>query len=105
MMESLKANSSRLKSASEFGRGEMSGESELANSPLRSVLYALMELQKDLDSDEVLQHLAFNVPEYFAQRPLLAELSGYLAKKLANLREEEATAARVLHDLVANQRL
>jgi putative DNA methylase len=105
LMESQKANAARLKSAIEFGRAEMAGDSELANSPLRSVLYALMELQKEVDSDEVLLHLSFNVPEYFTQRPLLVELSGYLSKKLASLRDEEASAARVLRDLIENQRL
>jgi putative DNA methylase len=105
LMASVKANAARLKSASELGRAEMSGESELANTPLRGVLYALMELQKDVDSDEVLQHLSFNVEDYFAKRPVLKELSGYLAKHLTGLREDEASAARVLHDLIENQRL
>ena len=105
LMESQKANSARLKSAVEFGRAEMSGESELANSPLRGVLYALMELQKDVDGDEVLQHLSFNVEDYFSKRPMLVELCGFLAKQLTGLREDEASAARVLHDLIQNQRL
>jgi putative DNA methylase len=105
LMSSLKANSARLKSAVELGRAEMSGESELANSPLRGVLYALMELQKDMDGDEVLQHLSFNVEEYFSKRPMLVELCGFLAKQLTGLREDEASAARVLHDLIQNQRL
>jgi putative DNA methylase len=105
LMSSLKANSARLKSAVELGRAEMSGESELANSPLRGVLYALMELQKDMDGDEVLQHLSYNVEEYFSKRPMLVELCGFLAKQLTGLREDEASAARVLHDLIQNQRL
>jgi putative DNA methylase len=105
LMASQKANSARLKSAEEFGRAEMSGESELANCPLRGVLYALMELQKDTDGDEVLQHLSFNVEDYFSKRPILVELCGFLARQLTGLREEEASAARVLHDLIKNQRL
>ncbi len=105
LMASVKANSARLKSATELGRAEMSGESELANTPLRAVLYALMELQKDVDGDDVLQHLSFNIEDYFAKRPVLRELSGYLAKQLTGLREDEASAARVLHDLIENQRL
>lgn len=105
LMASQKANSARLKSAEEFGRAEMAGESELANTPLRGVLYALMELQKDVDGDEVLQHLSFNVEDYFSKRPMLVELCGFLAKQLTGLREDEASAARVLHDLIENQRL
>jgi putative DNA methylase len=105
IMESQRANAARLKSSVELGRAEMSGESELANSPVRGVLYALMELQKDMDGDEVLQHLSFNVEDYFSKRPMLVELCGFLAKQLTGLREEEASAARVLHDLIQNQRL
>jgi len=49
-----------------------------------------------------------NVPNYYGdmtQRDLVIELAAYLAKNLATLRPEEASAARVLRDLVRNQRL
>jgi hypothetical protein len=45
-MASHRANDARLKSALEFGRGEMSEGSELHQSVLRAVLYGLTELQK-----------------------------------------------------------
>lgn len=106
-MASVRANSARLKGAVEFGRAEMSGESEFASTVLRGVLYAIMEIVKDKDGDEVLAHLAFNVPNYYdqTQRELIVELSTYLAKKLEVIRPEEARAARVLRELVRNQRL
>ena len=106
-MASVRANSARLKGAVEFGRAEMSGESEFASAVLRGVLYAIMEIVKDKDGDEVLAHLAFNVPNYYdqTQRELIVELSTYLAKKLEVIRPEEARAARVLRELVRNQRL
>ena len=50
-----------------------------------------MELQKDVDGDEVLQHLSFNVEDYFSKRPMLVELCGFLAKQLTGLREDEAS--------------
>jgi putative DNA methylase len=86
----------------------MGESSELYGSPLRAVLYALWELSKNLDGNEVLAHLMFNIPTYYAdltQRELVIELAAYLAKKLEGLRPEEASAARVLRDLVRNQRL
>lgn len=46
---SQKANHARLKSAAEFGRLEMSEGSELYQTVFRAVLYALMELLKDVD--------------------------------------------------------
>jgi putative DNA methylase len=108
LMASRKANESRLKSAVEFGRSEMSEGSELYASVLRAVLYAMMELVKNIDSAEVLAHLVLNIPDYYAnvtQRELAVELADYLAKRLEPLRTEEATAARVLRELVKNQRL
>jgi len=108
LMASKKANEARLKNAVEFGRTEMSEGSELHESVLRALLYAVMELVKNLDSAEVLAHLILNIPDYYGnatQRELAVELADYLAKRLEELRPDEATAARVLRELVKNQRL
>lgn len=108
LLASRKANEARLKSAVELGRSEMGEGSELHQSVLRAALYALMELQKRVDGSEVLAHLTLNVSNYYGdvtQRELVAELAGYLAKRLEALRPEEASAARVLRELVKNQRL
>jgi putative DNA methylase len=107
-MASQKANEARLRNAVEFGRTEMNESSELYQSALRAVLYALMELVNEVDGTEVLVHLTLNVPNYYGdmtQRELVIELADYLAKKLEALRPEEAAAARVLRELVKNQRL
>jgi putative DNA methylase len=108
LMASKKANQARLKSALEFARTEMGESSELHESVLRAVLYAMMELVNNIDSAEVLAHLMLNIPDYYGnmtQRELAVELADYLAKHLEQLRPEEATAARVLRELVKNQRL
>ena len=107
-MASQRANAARLKSAVEFFRFEMSEGSELYRSVLRAVIYSLMELIKDVDGNEVLAHLTLNVPDYYGdttQRELVVELANYIADKLATLRPDEASAARVLRELVKNQRL
>jgi putative DNA methylase len=75
---------------------------------LRAVLYAVMELVKNVDGGEVLAHLTLNIPNYYGdmtQRGLAVELADYLAKRLDGLRPDEASAARVLRELVKNQRL
>ena len=108
LMASEKANQARLKGAVEFGKNEMAEGSELHQSVLRATLYALMELVKNQDGGEVLAHLTFNVTDYYSnqnQRDLVVGLADYLAKELETLRPEEASAARVLRDLVKNQRL
>ncbi len=107
-MASRKANKARLKSAAEFGRNEMGESSELHQSVVRSVLYAIMELSKDIDGAEVLAHLILNIPDYYGdmtQRDLAVDLADYLAKRLEELRPDEAASARVLRELVKNQRL
>ncbi len=108
LMASRKANKARLKSAVEFGRNEMGESSEFYQSVLRAVLYAIMELSKDVDGAEVMAHLTMNVPDYYGdmtQRDLAVELADYLAKRLEDIRPDEAGAARVLRELVKNQRL
>ncbi len=107
-MASRKANNARLKSAVEFGRTEMGESSEMHQSVLRAVLYAIMELVKNMDGHEVQAHLTLNIPNYYSdmtQRDMAIELADYLAKHLEELRPEEAGAARVLRELIKNQRL
>jgi hypothetical protein len=73
-----------------------------------AVLYALMELVKNVDGNEVLAHLMLNIPNYYGdmtQRELAVGLADYLATRLETLRPEEASAARVLRELIKNQRL
>ena len=56
----------------------------------------------------MLAHLTLNIANYYGdmtQRELSVELADYLAKRLDGLRPEEASAARVLRELVKNQRL
>ena len=108
LLASDKANESRLKSAVEFGRAEMGEGSELHDSVLRAVLYAVMELAKNVDGTEALAHLTLNVPNYYGdmtQREMAAELAEYLTRRLDNRRPEEASNARVLYELIRNQRL
>ncbi|MDM0068788.1 anti-phage-associated DUF1156 domain-containing protein [Variovorax sp. J31P207] len=105
LMASEKANSARLKSAAELGRAEMNESSELYNTPLRGILYGVMELGKDRDGDEVVAHLAHNIPDFYNHQEVVTELADYLSKKLEALRPDEASNARVLRDLVRNQRL
>ena len=108
LMGDQRANHARLKTAVEFGRAEMSEGSELHPSVLRAGLYAVMELVKNVDGSEVLAHLMLNVPNYYGdmtQREIAVELADYLARQLEGLRPDEASAARVLRELVKNQRL
>ncbi len=108
LMGDQRANHARLKTAVEFGRSEMSEGSELNQSVLRAVLYAVMELVNNIDGNDVMAHLTLNIPNYYGdmtQRELAVELSDYLARRLDHLNPDEGSAARVLRELVKNQRL
>jgi len=107
-MANGKANAARLKSGAEFGRSEMGDTSEFHESVLRSSLYAIMEIGQNIDGAEVLAHLRLNVPNYYGdttQRELVVELAHYMAKQLEGIRPDEASAARVLRELLINERL
>lgn len=108
LLASRRANEARLKSATEFGKTEMGEGSQLYGSPLRAVLYAMWEIGKEIDGDEAVRHLAINIPDYYsnqATRELADALCGYLVKHLDVLRPEEASSARVLSQLIKNQRI
>ena len=108
LLASQKANHARLKGAVELARAEMSEGSELYQSVLRSVLYAVMELVKNVEPEEVLVHLTLNIPNYYGdmtQRELAVALADYLARRLETLRPDEGRTARILCELVKNQRL
>ncbi|MBN1335623.1 MAG: DUF1156 domain-containing protein [Deltaproteobacteria bacterium] len=103
-MAKVSANSARLKSASEFGRGEFEG-SDFGTSLVRAVLFGLYELQSEVEPEETLSHLRDQVTGYYRRRGDVITVATYLAAKLSRLRPEEASAARVLAGLVRNERL
>ena len=52
--------------------------------------------------------MAANIPDYYGdmtRREMAVELADYLAGRLAGLRPDEAAEARVLRELMKNQRL
>lgn len=112
MSDASKANSARLKLSTEFKSAMMSGDAEFAGTPLRALLYALLELSKEVEVDDVLLHLMENCPNYLPNKTLLAKMAEYLAEKREGLKatrvfkpDVEASCARVLAEAIRNQRL
>jgi len=112
MSDSSKANSARLKLSTEFKGAIMSGDSEIAGTPLRALLYALFELSKEVEVDDVLLHLMENCPNYLPNKTLLAKMADYLAEKREGIKgtktfkpDIEASCARILAEAIRNQRL
>lgn len=112
MSDKSRANAARLKLSTEFKSSLMSGDAEIADTPLRALLYALFELSKEVEVDDVLLHLMENCPNYLPNKPLLAKMAAYLAEKREGLKttktfrpDVEASCARVLAEAIKNQRL
>lgn len=112
MSDTTKANSARLKLSTEFKGSMMSGNAEITGTPLRALLYALFELSKEVEVDDVLLHLMENCPNYLPNKNLLAKMADYLAEKRGVIKgskvykpDMEASFARVLAESIRNQRL
>ncbi len=103
LMGSMEPNKARLRSAKEFKKSGFEG-SEFGGSKSRALLFAIYEIQKEIEGDDVLSHLRDMVPNYFDDRDDLASLAEYVAKKRAKTDEQEARAAGILHGLIRNER-
>lgn len=112
MSEGSKANAARLKLSTEFKGAMMSGSSEIAETPLRALLYAMYEMSKELEVEDILDHLMDNCPNYLQNKPLLVKMADYIAEKRTGLKstktfkpDVEASYARILAEAIRNQRL
>jgi putative DNA methylase len=110
MSDKSKANAARLKLSSEFKSLLMSGDAEIAPTPLRALLYALYEVTNEVEVDDVLLHLMQNCANYLQVKPLIIKMADYLATKRESLKptktfrpDLEASAARVLAESMRNQ--
>lgn len=103
LMASQQPNNARLKNALDFKKSSFEGE--FGRSALRAVLFALYELQKEADSDEVMEHLRSLVPNYHMRRDDLVAFCQYIARKREHRYPEESSAANILFALIRNERL
>lgn len=112
MSENSKANAARLKLSTEFKGALMSGNAEVAQTALRALLYAMYELSREVEVEDILLHLMDNCPNYLQNKPLLEKMADYIAEKREGMKatktykpDVEASCARVLAEAIRNQRL
>ena len=103
LMGSMEPNNARLKSAKEFKKSGFEG-SEFGGSKSRALLFAIYEIQSEVEGDAVISHLREMVPDYFNSRDDLMALADYVARKRASTDANEARAAGILHALIRNER-
>lgn len=106
LMGNQKPNAARLKSALEFKKAEVAGF-EFERSIVRSILYALYQLQTDQETDLVLDQFWDNCRGKFNPRDRedIHHLCNYIALKLKDTLPEEASAARVFAGLLKTEHL
>jgi hypothetical protein len=104
LMHDMSPNRARLKNALEFKKAGF-GDNEFGRSALRALLFAIYELHQEVDGDEVLAHLRDLVEGYHNRRDDLVALAAYVAIKRQSTNDGEASAARVLRDLIRGERL
>jgi putative DNA methylase len=105
LMETARANDARLKGAVALGKSEMHEGSLFGGTHLRGLLYAIARLVADVEGETVLYELSVTVKGFHDHgvRQRLIDLTEYLSVQLLALRADEASAARVLGQLLRGQ--
>jgi len=101
-----KANKTQLKSAETFGKRGMGSVDDFGTSNVRCILFAILLLiENKLSSDDVLHQLKELIPDFYRNRDVLIAISDYISRKTSGIREIESQSARVLRDLIRNERV
>ena len=103
LMGNMEPNRAALKTAKQFKKGGFD-RTEFGQSKSRALLYAIYEVEKEVDGDDILSHLHDLVPDYFNARDDLMALADYVAKKRQSIDENKSRAAQILHGLIRNER-
>ncbi len=100
LLESTKANETRLKSASEFGKKGLSGEG-FSGSLVRQCLFAVTQVSKNEETRDGLNYLKTELPDYWANREKISHILAYLAvlknvSTVAHWHKDAASASLLL---------
>lgn len=108
LMASASPNKARLNNSEEFGTKQLAMDNEFGQeSPVRIALYGIYLLIKGKDGEAVLDKLRVTMNGYDKHRDTIEAVARYVAlKRESNYASEiEASNARVLADLIANESL
>ena len=101
LLHTSKANRTRLKTASEFKRGDL-GDTAFGRSLVRHALYAVWRAAESGEVADSLTWLRTELPDYWPQREALAAVLRYLAAIDVDHWRADAAAARLVAGAVEN---
>lgn len=103
-MASMKPNAARLKNASDFGFRSGFDEPDFGREIVRSTLFAIDGLIRELDADLVLHQLRDILPDYFKRRTDIIQIAEYISRRRSG-DSDEGRNALVLANAMRNERL
>jgi putative DNA methylase len=98
VMASIKPNAARLKSITEFKPRDLTDRTEIGPTPLGALIVAIQEFLAEKDPEVVMANLREAVADYLHRRPLLIDMTDFLAAKSRDQevrRTAEAIASRM----------
>jgi putative DNA methylase len=108
LLASTRANQTRLKAASEFGRKYLSGDG-FAGSLVRQFLFAIYQIVKNEQTRDGLNWLKTELPDYWRVREKIIHILDFLAalRRVSGMThwEKDAEAARLLAGAVRNDHI
>jgi putative DNA methylase len=103
VMASTEPNAARLKSVTEIRPRDLADRTELGATPLAAVFIAIQEFPAAKDPEVVMANLRDAIPDDLHRRPLLIDMTAFIAAKARG--PEIRRAAEAIASRMRNQRL
>jgi adenine-specific DNA methylase len=103
LMASMAPNKARLKSVEEFTSRDLTDSTEIGPTYLGKLIIALQQLLQDKEPQTVIDFLHSDVTNFLEARPLLIDMTGFIAAKTRVTKVRDA--AEILSTRMRNQRL
>lgn len=104
LMASVRPNAARLRGAEDFGNRTGFDIPDFGSGIIRTTLYGIDGLIREMDPEVVLQQMRELLPDYFKKRGDLVEIADYLARR-RGAHTVEGRHAAILVNLMRNERL
>jgi putative DNA methylase len=103
LMASMAPNNARLKSVEEFTSRDLTDSTEIGPTYLGKLIIALQQLLQDKEPQTVIDFLHSDVTNFLEARPLLIDMTGFIAAKTKAVKVRDV--AEILVARMRNQRL